>query len=267
MMPTTPDEYYDGLFADDDDTAADDGWICASGTSSAAPQVAGVAALLLQCNPSLSPAAVKAILQNTALDVTVGNSASGEPAGVGVDLATGYGLVDAVAAMADAGCSCAPCGGFCEGACMLSCQYSCMPVSETYCHYTCEMGCMTVCQWAAVACVPMTMTGCRASAMVDPGGCGPASLIAHEFPWEIYERFRVPERYGAAAGAQRGVPYERGVHTRRLATTPQTMPGKAGAVPSARDLNPIARERMARMGRGGQPARGAHTRRLTRPPR
>ncbi len=55
------------------------------GTSAAAPQVAGVAALMLQANPNLTEVEVRTILQQTARDVGV----------VGFDNDTGYGLVDA----------------------------------------------------------------------------------------------------------------------------------------------------------------------------
>ncbi len=65
--------------------------ISISGTSMATPQVAGVAALIRQANPGLSPADVKAILIGTATDL-------GEAA-----TAQGAGMVDAVAAVAAAG--------------------------------------------------------------------------------------------------------------------------------------------------------------------
>jgi hypothetical protein len=96
-----------------DGTARDDGWAVISGTSAAAPQIAGVIALLKQQDPALSPADVKAVLRATARDVTDGNAnpgsnpvrrpngqVTGQPiaAGIGPDGATGHGLVDAFAA-------------------------------------------------------------------------------------------------------------------------------------------------------------------------
>lgn len=84
-----------------DGTPKDDGWGVFSGTSAAAPQLAGVCALLLQKNPGLSPGDVKSVLRRTAVDVTKGtaNAASSPPNGqkakVGEDAATGAGLVDA----------------------------------------------------------------------------------------------------------------------------------------------------------------------------
>lgn len=75
--------------------ANNDGWGIFSGTSAACPQVAGVAALMLQKNPALTPAQVKQKLMDTARDVKAGTSAHGETAGPGVDNATGAGLVDA----------------------------------------------------------------------------------------------------------------------------------------------------------------------------
>lgn len=76
-----------------------------SGTSAAAPQIAGVCALLLQARPDLTPAQVKAVLRRTARDVIVGHAnPASDPSGqglrtsVGEDGATGAGLVDALAA-------------------------------------------------------------------------------------------------------------------------------------------------------------------------
>lgn len=85
-------------FPNKDETAQDDGWALFSGTSAAAPQVAGICALLLQKKPTLTPAQVKAVLRATAADVKQGTSAMGEKAGPGDDPATGAGLVDALKA-------------------------------------------------------------------------------------------------------------------------------------------------------------------------
>lgn len=88
-----------------DGTGPNDGWGVFSGTSAAAPQLAGVCALLLEKNPGLSPSDAKAILRRTARSVTRGsaNPASsddnvGEPANTGDNGAAGAGLVDALAA-------------------------------------------------------------------------------------------------------------------------------------------------------------------------
>jgi len=88
-----------------DGTAPDDGWGVFSGTSAAAPQLAGVCALLLEKNPGLTPSDVKSILRRSARGVTTGSgnpSSSddgiGEPAGPGDTGAAGAGLVDAFAA-------------------------------------------------------------------------------------------------------------------------------------------------------------------------
>lgn len=84
-----------GTHPDGDETANNDGWAAISGTSAAAPQVAGVAALIKQACPTLSPRAVRDILFRSARDVTTGTNNNGNSAGPGHDLATGPGLVDA----------------------------------------------------------------------------------------------------------------------------------------------------------------------------
>lgn len=92
-----------------DGTTATDGWGVFSGTSAAAPQLAGLCALLLQANNRLSPGDVKAILRRSGRDVTIGNAnPASDPMGIGVaagdgeDGATGAGLVDAYAAVKQA---------------------------------------------------------------------------------------------------------------------------------------------------------------------
>jgi hypothetical protein len=80
-----------------DETTNNDGWAAFSGTSAAAPQLAGAAALVKQACPHLTPAQVRSILMNTARDVKTGNcntSSSGAAATTGPDTATGNGLVD-----------------------------------------------------------------------------------------------------------------------------------------------------------------------------
>ena len=74
------------------------GWGIFTGTSAAAPQVAGIVALMLSVAPELSPAEVRHLLSDTARDVVQGTSTHGDSAGLGVDRATGTGLVDAFAA-------------------------------------------------------------------------------------------------------------------------------------------------------------------------
>ncbi|HKV93434.1 MAG TPA: S8 family serine peptidase [Candidatus Angelobacter sp.] len=88
-----------------DGTTASDGWGVFSGTSAAAPQLAGACALLLEKSPSLKPSEIKALLKRSARDVVRGsaNAASNEDhpglkAGPGEDGATGAGLVDVFAA-------------------------------------------------------------------------------------------------------------------------------------------------------------------------
>jgi serine protease len=64
-----------------------------AGTSMATPHVAGTVALILSRNPNLSPAQVKDLLQRTSRDLN----------GAGWDSETGYGLIDAQAAVNGAG--------------------------------------------------------------------------------------------------------------------------------------------------------------------
>jgi Subtilase family len=87
--------------AQPDLTAQDDGWAVLSGTSSAAPQVAGAAALILSAKPRLKPAQIIEALSRTALDIVLGHSSPpfNYPAGRGLDNATGWGLINASAAV------------------------------------------------------------------------------------------------------------------------------------------------------------------------
>ena len=105
MLPVPPGQEIDTDNAAHDGTRPGDGWAVFSGTSASAPQIAAVCALLLQKNPCLTPAEVKALLARTAIDVRLGNAnpasdpeGVGIKAGPGVDGATGAGLVDAFAA-------------------------------------------------------------------------------------------------------------------------------------------------------------------------
>jgi subtilisin family serine protease len=101
MLPVPPGSELDRL----GDGTAGEGWGVFSGTSAAAPQLAGVCALLLSANPGLTASDLKSVLRASARDVVLGaaNAASNEdrggmPAGTGADGATGAGLVDAFAA-------------------------------------------------------------------------------------------------------------------------------------------------------------------------
>jgi subtilisin family serine protease len=84
-----------------DGTLSNDGWALFSGTSAAAPQLAGAAALLLGAKANLTPAQVIKALTQTAIDITVGacHPRFNNPAKPGVDEATGAGLVNAAAAV------------------------------------------------------------------------------------------------------------------------------------------------------------------------
>jgi subtilisin family serine protease len=113
MLPLEPgDEIdatsYGGDHPQRDETKRDDGWAAFSGTSAAAPQIAGVCALIKEACPTLSPAEVRDVLKRTARDVTEGSNAHRERAREGRDLATGAGLVDAEAAVRSAKNRCGP---------------------------------------------------------------------------------------------------------------------------------------------------------------
>lgn len=98
-----------GSHPNGDETGNEDGWAAFSGTSAAAPQLAGVAALIKEACPRLTPAEVRDIMIRTAGDVTTGSShpRTGGSAGTGFDVATGAGLVDAHRAVLMAKLRCA----------------------------------------------------------------------------------------------------------------------------------------------------------------
>ena len=110
MLPVQPASKVDQEFAtgnpfpQGDQTEKNDGWCVMSGTSAAAPQVAGVCALLKQKHPSLTPHEIKQALMAGARDCPQGrsnplsNEGNALLATSGSDGATGYGFVDAAAA-------------------------------------------------------------------------------------------------------------------------------------------------------------------------
>src|SRR5205814_1613717 len=95
-----------GTFPSGDETLTNDGWVVASGTSSAAPQIAAVVALMLERaaagmpGKTLDVTTVRNILEQSAQSVQKGKNAFGFPAVGQPNVATGYGLVDAGAALA-----------------------------------------------------------------------------------------------------------------------------------------------------------------------
>jgi subtilisin family serine protease len=118
MLPLQENDQIDNqlagnVFPNGDETATNEGWAAFSGTSAAAPQLAGAAALIKQACSKLNPASIKDILRKTARDVTTGNCnpiTGGAPATVGPDVATGNGLVDAHKAVLVAKVRCFPIG-------------------------------------------------------------------------------------------------------------------------------------------------------------
>ena len=93
MLPVQPGSSLDQISPSTGST--EDGWGIFSGTSAASPQIAGICALMLEKDATLTPAKIKEKLIKSARDVQSGSSAMGDVAGVGNDLATGAGLADA----------------------------------------------------------------------------------------------------------------------------------------------------------------------------
>lgn len=91
-LPTQPNNLFDGEFSAVDGTQPGDGWMIASGTSSATPQVAALTALLLQLHGQMTPAEVLDMLREMAVGVSQGSTASGHLAtSARPNLATGHG--------------------------------------------------------------------------------------------------------------------------------------------------------------------------------
>jgi hypothetical protein len=69
------------------------------GTSGATPQIAGMAALLKEKDPTLNQIQVRSILQEATRDIWQGQSGDGDQAAPGYDAATGYGIPLATAVL------------------------------------------------------------------------------------------------------------------------------------------------------------------------
>ena len=85
-----------------DGTTGVDGWALFSGTSAAAPQLAGLAALIIGLKPAAGPAQVIEAITRSCIDVALGSGHPrfGQLAIPGPDRATGAGLVNAIGALA-----------------------------------------------------------------------------------------------------------------------------------------------------------------------
>jgi subtilisin family serine protease len=111
MLPVEPNDEIDknlsagGGYPDGDETKKNDGWAAFSGTSAAAPQLAGICALIKQACPRIFPFQACDILKRTARDVNLGKCSmrtGGHSAKSGPDLATGAGLANASEAVREA---------------------------------------------------------------------------------------------------------------------------------------------------------------------
>jgi subtilisin family serine protease len=97
-------EERDGQLVAGDGTKPGDGWALLSGTSVAAPQVAGAAAVLLSAKPDLTPEEIAKHLGDTAIDIRAGRChpmfayAAGDPTELS-DIPTGHGLINVSAAV------------------------------------------------------------------------------------------------------------------------------------------------------------------------
>ncbi len=105
MLPVQPGCEIDRQ--NSDRTGLNDGWAVISGTSAAAPQLAGAIALLLQKNPGLTITDLRQAFRTTSHDVINGAAsaasnagAGGLAAGPGRDGATGSGLINVGEALA-----------------------------------------------------------------------------------------------------------------------------------------------------------------------
>lgn len=101
------------IFSDDSTVAAGNGLVGFCGTSQASPHVAGVAALLIDADPTLTPAEVRQAIRDGAVDLGT----------AGFDTSFGYGRIDAINSLTlvapPSGCTThAQCddGQFCNGA-------------------------------------------------------------------------------------------------------------------------------------------------------
>jgi hypothetical protein len=88
------DSDFSGTGPRGDETLSQDGWCVMSGTSSSTPQIAGLAALVKQVEPSITESRFKHLVMSTCTDVYSGHSADGDYAKDGFDRATGAGLIN-----------------------------------------------------------------------------------------------------------------------------------------------------------------------------
>ena len=93
-LPTQPNNTFDVDLSAVDGTQPGDGWMVASGTSSATPQIAGMAALLMEMHGNQTPAEILDRFRDMAVGVHQGSSATEHVAtSTRPNVATGHGWV------------------------------------------------------------------------------------------------------------------------------------------------------------------------------
>jgi serine protease AprX len=161
------------IFSDDSTVAAGNGLVGFCGTSQASPHVAGLAALLLDVDPSLTPAQVQQLIRNGAID----------KGAAGFDTSFGFGRIDVVNSLnlaAPQGCS-GP--GDCNDGTACTGDVCTVEGTCTNPPVTCNDGsaCTTDGCNPATGCV-FTAVNCADANACTADACNPGTGCTHTFP-------------------------------------------------------------------------------------